>query len=171
GVAYGYRSSQARGWDERYAPTSLPGLAAKIWLAEGDLRAELSGRANIDFSGISALAYPAWQEQDPDLRAKTVLRKQGYYYGWGPSTAWQLSLSAQDLQLYGSLLSASIHSTEGLDRSQEDIVFDERAHSTILEWSWGVRARFPSTPLVFEFEYQRARWSSDRKSTRLNSSH
>ncbi len=160
GLAYGYRSSTARGWDERYAPTSFPGLAAKLWLAEGDLRAELSGRANVDFSGISALAYNDWQLQDPTLRAKSVLRKQGYFYGWGASTAWELSVSLRDLQIYGSLLAATIHSTEGLDRSQEELDFDERAHSTITEWNVGARVRFPSTPLVAHFGYQNAHWHS-----------
>jgi hypothetical protein len=160
GIAYGYRSSQARGWDERYAPTSFPGPATKLWFAEGDFRAELSGRLNMDFAGVSALGYSTWQELDPDLRAKTVLRKQGYFYGFGPSTQWHFAASLRDLQLFGSILATSIHSTEGLDRSQEELVFDERAHSTILEWGWGARLRFPTTPLVAHLEYQGARWTS-----------
>lgn len=160
GVAYGYRSTSARGFDERYSPMSLPGLATKLWLAEGDLRLELSGRANVDFSGISALAYDDWADENPDVRGKSVLRKQGYFYGFGPSTRWELALSYRHLQLHGSAFAATVHSSEGVDRSQEELDVDERAHSTVTEWETGGRLRVPQTPLVLGIGYRGARWWS-----------
>lgn len=159
-VAHAYRSTTARGFDERYAPLSLPGVATKLWLAEGDLRVEARARANMDFTTMSALAYPNWSLENLEARGKTVLRKQGYFYGFGPSAAAEGTLSFRALQLYGSLLAASVHSTEGIDRSQEEITVDERAHSTVLEWDAGARVRFPLTPLVAHFGYRSARWHS-----------
>ncbi len=159
-VAYGYRASSARGFDERYAPLSFPGLSTKLWLAEGDLRVEARARANFDFTTMSALSYPIWADENGELRGKTVLRKQGYFYGFGPSTAGKLSVSYRNLELHGSLLAASVHSTEGIDRSQEELEVDERAHSTIVEWDVGARVRVPFTPLAFNMGYQSLRWNS-----------
>jgi hypothetical protein len=159
-VAYAYRSGTARGFDERYAPLSLPGLSTKVWLAEGELRLEARARANIDFTTMSSLSYPTWAAQDPSLRGKTVLRKEGYFYGFGPSTAGAVTASFRNVQAYTSLLAASVHSTEGVDRSQEELEFDERAHSTLLEWEAGARVLIPKTPLVGQIGYQSSRWHS-----------
>ncbi len=159
-LTYGYHSSTARGFDERYSPMSFPGLAGKLWLAEGDLRFELSSRMNIDFSGISALSYSEWAENHPGVRGKTVLAKQGYFYGFGPSTATDLALSIRNLQLTASVRAALIDSSEGIDRSQELLEVDERARSTVTEWSVGARVVVPGTPLIGKLGYEQVRWYS-----------
>ncbi len=159
-LAYRYRSSAARGFDERWAALHLPGAAVMFWAASGPFRIELAARGNLDFVGMSALAYDAWRVEHSERRGKSILRKQGYFYGWGPSTQWELSVAHGPVQAFGTLLATAVHSDDALDRAQELLTVDERAHSTVVEWDAGLGVRVPEVPLVGSLRYGESRWSS-----------
>lgn len=142
GVAYRYRKQTIAAWHDRLGVVHLPGLAVDGDLLVGDWRVHARARFNGDFAGIHGLPFKRWRDAaDPDLVAKTILRKHGYYYGWGLSTRAHVELIGPRLQLGASLYLGRYVSQEGLDRAQEDITADLEADDRVVELAAWARVK------------------------------
>ena len=130
-ISYDYRREQLGEWRERLALLHLPGLAADGELHVGDWTLRTGARVHADFGSLEAIAHQQWKLEHPDETNKTILRKQGYYFGWGGSLRLHGELTSERLSVGGSLLTGVYDSDEGLDRSQEglttDVDIDDRA--------------------------------------------
>ena len=126
-MAYRYRREQAGLWDERLGVLHFPGLAAELNLRWRDFSFEGRARLHVDFAGVNALSNEAWEEAHPAEQGKAILRKQGYYYGFGGSAAISATLRFRALSLGGRLWAAHYSSDEGLDRLQEQVDLDQES--------------------------------------------
>ncbi|MBX3248391.1 MAG: DUF3943 domain-containing protein [Myxococcales bacterium] len=141
-VAYLYRQEELGRWTDRFGALALPGLAFELHLvAKGGAAGrgvglQLRGRFNGDFAGIHSGPWQTWEADNPDARAKTILMREGYWYGWGGSVRLELELTLPYVTLGGRLLHGRYRSQQGLDRSQEqvrdDVVGTERVLDTDL---------------------------------------
>jgi len=141
GVAYRYRKQTIGPWHDRLGVLHLPGPAIDGDLLRGDWRLHASARVNVDFAGLHALPLRRWRaaNTDPDIVVKTILRKHGYYYGWGGSARAQLELTGPYLQVGAALMAGRYASQEGLDRAQENITADLESSDRVFEWDAWVR--------------------------------
>tara|TARA_R110002096_G_scaffold16898_15_gene58250 strand:+ start:29567 stop:31012 length:1446 start_codon:yes stop_codon:yes gene_type:complete len=132
-MAYRYRREQIGAWDDRVGVLHLPGLAADAHLSRGNVSLDASARVHADFAGVNALSNDEWNAAYPNEVGKTVLRKMGYYYGYGGSVALAAELRYRSVFLGGSLWAARYSSDEGLDRTQEDLTVDQESSDQILD--------------------------------------
>ncbi len=151
-VAFRYVASSALGFRELLATTRLPGVDLRAAWYRPPLRLEADLDANLDFAGMSSPAHPRWAEANPDAVGKTILRRQGYFYGLGPSARARFACIVGDVALRMELDGLSVRSLDGLDRTQETLTFDERLAGQTARarasadvalgagWSFGARA-------------------------------
>lgn len=133
-LSFLYRNEHHGGWDDRVSLLGLPGPAFDAQALAGSARLRLSARLSPTFGGIHSAPYPAWADAHPDQTAKSILRKQGYYYGWGWWGRLETSLTLGALELGGSVAWATLGSHEGLDRTQAAVTADVQANDRLLEW-------------------------------------
>lgn len=138
-LGYVYRRHDLGDWTERLGLVALPGMAVDLELFGRRARLFVSARAQLVFGGAYAQAYDAWQGAHPEARAKTVLRKQGYYFGWGALTELGLRFAVGPLELEGHAGYVMLDSREGLDRSQEEVDFDIEARDHRLDYEVRLR--------------------------------
>ncbi|MGC4063651.1 MAG: DUF3943 domain-containing protein [Polyangiaceae bacterium] len=126
-VGYSYQSSLAKGEDERRAWVGLPGVATDFYWAGAGLSSTFELRAFPVFAGVSSPAFSRFLSDRDGVRSKTVLDREGYFYGWG------FAGQARARQRFGilnndvSLRAESVWSDEGLDRDQESVTEDTKA--------------------------------------------
>lgn len=132
-MAYRYRREEVGAWDDRVGVLHLPGLAADAHLRYGDFQLDLRGRANLDFAGVNALANTDWEAAHPNEQGKAILRKMGYYYGFGQSVSTQAEARYRSLSLGAQLWVGRYTSDEGLDRTQEDVTLDQKSRDTVVD--------------------------------------
>ncbi len=130
-MAYRYRREKAGIWDERVGILHFPGLGADLHLQWRGFSFDASARVNADFAGINALSNEAWEAANPDEQGKSILRKQGYFYGFGGSAALSVKLRYRGLMLGGEVWQGRYKSDQGLDRIQEQLTVDQRASDTL----------------------------------------
>ncbi len=126
-LGYRYRNSQAQGFDDRQGALQFPGPGIDLFVGADGITAELRARASFDFAGISSLAAPGWLREhagDQQVRTKTIIERERYFYGWGPSASLTLRLRAGPVWVEGRAHHSSYDSAEGLDRTQERITHD-----------------------------------------------
>ncbi|MDH5493827.1 MAG: DUF3943 domain-containing protein, partial [Myxococcales bacterium] len=138
-MAYLYRREDLPAWRERLGLLGLAGVAMDGCLSSAQLRICLAARLHPAFAGVLAPGFAAWQAAHPDLRAKTILVKQGYYYGWGVWSRLILRLQLPAMQLQAQLAYLGLSSAEGLDRSQESVTADIGLSARRLEYSLSLR--------------------------------
>jgi hypothetical protein len=131
-MAYRYRNQHYGPWRDRIGLIHLPGPGADLHYRAGRNHWRLSLRGYGDFGGIEAMNNGDWNRAYPDRLGKAILRKQGYYYGWGLSTRLAASLSTQ----WGPSIGAELYmgrysSHEGLDRVQEDLTDDVKLRDRV----------------------------------------
>lgn len=133
-LGYRYRRSLMKYFHDEVAVTHLPGLAFEAGLLFGPrVSFALSYRLSPDFAGVHSLAYPAWQAAHPDEHGKTVTEKHGYWYGFGGTSLLEARLTLWMVQLGGRAWYGAYNSTEGLDRTQEEITADPRGYDQLLD--------------------------------------
>lgn len=155
-LAYHYQRELYDGYVERIAQMHLPGLGLdQHWIGDrvsGHLRARVHG----DFAGLHAVGYPAWKDAHPDAVEKTILRKHGYYYGWGVSGSLEAEVELPRVTLGGAIEIATYASQEGLDRTQEDVTDDVELADDLVRWDAWARV----TPIGRMFVGVRAEGTS-----------
>jgi len=141
-VAYRYRRELIGPYVERLAQTHLPGFALDhhLRLDGGRVWVRARVRANFDFVGVHALAYPTWRAQQPaDILETSVVQKHKYDYGWGPSTRLDLMVELPNAAAGGSLGAAAYRAQRGYDRRQDELTDDLHIHDRILDWDGWLR--------------------------------
>jgi hypothetical protein len=144
-VAYLYRHEALGWWMDRFGTLSLPGLAFDLHLVSKRAGAwrrfglEIRGRVNGDFTGIHSGPWQTWNAANPDARAKTILMREGYWYGWGGSFRLEVELSSPHTALGGRVLHGRYRSQEGLDRSQHAVEVDAVGTEAVLDTDVYVR--------------------------------
>ena len=160
-LAYHYQREDYGPWHDRLALLHFPGplVDAHLWLGPAVLRARLRGSG--DFAGIYAATYPAWKAANPDAHEKTILRKHGYYYGWGGSVNGQLELELPRVSAGARMTAGAWESDEGLDRSQEDVTDDVGSTNRELSWKAWLRVAPLADSLYLELRATGARRYSE----------
>jgi hypothetical protein len=134
GLGYRYRHTRAFGFDDREGIVGFPGPAFDLYAGSNALRAELSMRMNAEFAGQTSLAAPEWEQNHPGVRTKTVVEREGYFFGWGASFAAWAEAVAGPFWSRAHLRSGWYDSQEGLDRAQHRIEDDTEFHEMIREY-------------------------------------
>lgn len=155
-LAYRYRRELFGPYVERLSQTHLPGLALDHHIRADSWWVRARVRANYDFVGVHARAYDAWREQQPsDILEKTILRRHGYYYGWGPSTRVDLELATQNVSVGGSFALARYASQEGYDRTQEMVTVDVPVDDRMIDTAAWLRIGSPHRRAYVEARLER----------------
>ncbi len=150
GVAYTYRDTSAFGFDDRQGLLHFPGVAFELarpgrrWL-----RPFVALRGYPSFGSMSAPAYSRWREDHAGVRTKTVLQREGYFYGWGWKGMAEARLGAGSFELRGEVVYDRLWSLEGLDRAQERVRDDVAVAETAIRY--GVSAWVSAAPYPLEF--------------------
>ncbi|MBW2454979.1 MAG: hypothetical protein JRI68_10730, partial [Deltaproteobacteria bacterium] len=164
GLAYHYRFQDFDGYNDRLAILHLPGPAADYVFRGGWAQLAVQARFNADFAGVHSAAFSRWARDavGPSDRAKSILRKHNYYYGWGGSSRFATELRVGPLDLRGGLLVGVYDSQEGLDRTQDEITLDPDAVDRVFEWDTSMGFTVPSTSLRLA-----AGWRSTQRQSRV----
>jgi hypothetical protein len=134
-VGYGYENTHAAGFDQRKSWVGFPGLALDTYWASRQLSSELSLRVYPVFGGASAPAFPRYREQAPEQTFKTVLTREGYFYGFGLVGQLQAKQRFGRLSNELSLRAEPMWSSQGLDRDQANVTDDAAGRDLIVEVS------------------------------------
>jgi hypothetical protein len=155
-LGYRYRRELLGPFVERLSQTHLPGLALDHHIRRGAWWARARVRASYDFAGIHARAYDEWRAQQPsDIVEKTILRRHGYYYGWGPSARAELEVTGSNLSVGGSIALAKYASQDGYDRSQELVTVDVPADDSMIDTAAWLRIGSPDRRAYIEARFER----------------
>lgn len=134
-IAFRYVASSALGFRELLATTRLPGLDLRGTLELPPLSFEAGLGANLDFAGMTSPAHEAWIAANPEAIGKTILRRQRYFYGLGPSARAHARVRFGRCALLAEAEGLLARSIDGVDRTQETLTRDERL------WTEATRAR------------------------------
>ncbi len=148
-VGYGYRRDAFGAFEDRVATTRLPGLAIDVDGLLGRAMLHASARVSGDLAGVHAEPFAAWSAANAGLRTKSVLEREGYYYGWGFSEALTARLELPFFALEGALAHARYASQEGLDRNQEALDLDVEASDRIVDLELLARFRLARRVALF----------------------
>jgi hypothetical protein len=151
-VAWLYRAEEHEAWDDRLSVLGLPGLALDAHVLSGPVALHIAGRGYVTFSGVSSAAYGDWQEANPEQRAKSILRKEGYYYAWGAWATLSIELTLGPLALGADASWATFDSHEGLDRTQSEVTADVDARDTATDYGAYARLGPFGTRLYLQLE-------------------
>lgn len=137
-VGYGYHNSHAAGLDERLSWLGFPGAAADLYWSNGKLSSEWVLRAYPVFGGASSPAFRVYRSRQTGTETyKTVLNREGYFYGFGLVSELQ---ARQHFGIFHNQLeftAASLWSSQGLDREQAKVTDDTQAR----DWLAGLELR------------------------------
>lgn len=154
GVAFQYRRERLGSFSDRLGLLHLPALALDDHLLGRCYRLSVSLRLYADFAGVESAAYPLWKAAHPDAVEKTILRREGYYFGWGLSGRLAIELVLPRWAFGGAFFGGWYDSQEGLDRSQELVTNDVNATDRLDDFEAWIRAGPVFSVLALE-----ARWS------------
>ncbi len=146
GIGFEYAAVHLGPWKHQHALLHLGGAFFKVELPTSLFEVRLGARLTPDFSATNSLGYPSFSETLGDERGKSILRKQGYYYGWGWSGRWSAELWRDPFSLGVEATYGEVDSLDGLDRSQEELTVDERAFDSRDNLSGFVRLRLAQRP-------------------------
>lgn len=160
-VGYTHRRERHATFRDKLGITHLPGLAVDANVLLGRYGVALRGRLHGDFAGVHSMAFDEWADANPGVPTKTVLAREGYYFGWGYSARAELEVTLPYVRLGASGYYGQYHSDEGLDRAQEEVDaggVDVRASDRVIDAEAYVRL-VPSQrrPLYIELTGSRQR--------------
>jgi hypothetical protein len=154
-LAYRYRRETVGDWQDRLALMHLPGPAVDVHARWSRVVAAARLRLSPDFAGIHAPLNDEWNAAHPGEVGKTILRKQGYYFGWGYSARAELELELPRVRAGAALLIGRYDSQEGLDRSQEGVEVDVDLTDTVIDQDAWLRIYPLATGAHLELRYRR----------------
>lgn len=149
-LGYRYLDETREPWKDQLGIAHLPGLAVEAHLTGRHAALRAYARLHGDFAGLRAHPYAAWEAENPDIVGKNILRKQGYYYGWGWSGRVGAALVSPYVEVGGELFYGHYDSHEGLDRTQETVEYDVEAASTVRDYELRLRLHHAAWPLYAE---------------------
>lgn len=144
-LGYRYQDSSARGQDDKRSWVGFPGVATELFWERPRLSSSIQLRAYPVFGGVSSPAfqrhYTLDHKENPDQVYRTVLVREGYFYGWGFAGELQAQQRLGVFHSEFALRTESLWSDGGLDRDQEKLTQDTKVSDfyTALGWSGWVR--------------------------------
>lgn len=159
-MAYLYRADSYDDFQDQLALLGLPGLALDAHFFAGPAAVHLGLRMHGEFGGVRSAAFEDWLAANPDERAKTVLTRHSYYFGWGGSGRVNAEVHLPFVQLGAAARLGAWASREGLDRNQEELTADVRGRDRALDWEAWLRVLPFDFGLFLELTHRaRHRWS------------
>ncbi|HWN70967.1 MAG TPA: DUF3943 domain-containing protein [Haliangium sp.] len=143
-LAIRYANEALGPWKDQLGIAHLPGLGADAHVLGRHASLRVHARVHGDFAGLRAAPYSDWKAANPDVVDKSILRKQGYYYGWGWSARAGAELTTPFASLGGEIFHGQYASHEGLDRVQEQITADVEVESAVLDAELWLRLPLPA---------------------------
>jgi hypothetical protein len=142
-MAYRYRNQRYGTWDDRVGLIHLPGPGVNVRMRLGrGMSVGYAVRGHTDFGGIESMPNADWNAAYPDRQGKAILRKEGYYYGWGLSGRVATFVEMPWFDLQAEFYAGHYFSHEGRDRTQEEVTDDQRANDRVSRMD--VRLRSPT---------------------------
>lgn len=150
-------------WFDREQPTRYADKRSSIHLIgpafdltgyAGRLTARLDLEASADFSMIHSLAYNDYSAGHDVWGVKTTLHNWGYYYSLGYTLGGRFDLRRGLWRAEASVRYQRFHSIQGLDRFQDDLLDDSRLSDSRCEYSAGLSAAIPRTPLFLSLNLE-----------------
>lgn len=148
-VAFFYRRQGFGVWEDRLGIVGLPGLAVDLHVLAGRARVALRARFNPDFAGVHAATFDAWEAPSTEV-PKSILAKQGYYYGWGFTGRLEVEIVGRWLEVGGRVMHGQWWSHEGLDRNQAAVTADLELHDRRVDLEGWLRLHPFDSGLFFE---------------------
>lgn len=172
-AGYFYRRDAMPGYSDRIGTTRLPGIAIDVDALTRRSRWFVSGRFHADFAGVTSLVFDRYHDMHPGVRTKTILEREGYYYGWGFTARLEARVETRFVTLRGAFDVSRFNSIEGWDRSQEIVVVDARGADRMRESEFGIRFTPWSQTRVFaelgyHGRYRRSRIEDQIREVRLH---
>jgi hypothetical protein len=154
------RSSHVATTEEQFSAVHLPGPAIDYHVRAPHVALSLSARAHPDFAGIGAHAFYDFTAEYPDDKAKHILHRQGYFYGWGASGSLSGRLHLGPCYFAGDAFYGVYDSQDGLDRHVETVERDVPARAEVLFYSAGAGLEAPGVPVRVGVRYGVQSWHS-----------
>jgi len=146
-TALRHTSGTVLGSSDQVGVASIVGPTVDVRIAAGGLEVRLGADLHADFAAVDSTAYEDWQQGEDTKGLRSVLTKQGYYYGYGFSTQLRAEVAFEGLEVGGRVGYGTWRSIEGLDREQQPVTRDLRMADQALEYEAWVGFTVPSTPI------------------------
>jgi hypothetical protein len=159
-LGFRYRAASLLGFRELLAMTRFPGVGFELHGEAGGIAFGVSGEGAFHLSGASAPSGAPWPALAPGQVGKSVLRREGYFYGVGPALALRGEVGWGPLAIEASLGWVRLRSLDGLDRAQEELTVDEVLVGDRLEASARVFVAVPTTAWRVFAGGEGVRWRS-----------
>lgn len=159
-TAFRFLDSRSNGFREQLGLVHFPGPGVDWFAVGGPVQVELRARAHADFAGAGVLDYEEWKQAHPGEFGKHILRKEGYFYGWGGSTELSGRIQVGPFKLRGGLFYGRYRSQEGLNRWQERITIDVPAGSEFLEYDGSFQVEPLGLPVAVGVSTSLRRWNT-----------
>jgi hypothetical protein len=118
---------------------------------------------------IHSLAYNDYSAGHDVWGVKTTLHNWGYYYSLGYTLGGRLDLRRGPWRAEAGVRYQRFHSIQGLDRFQDDLLDDSRLSDSRFEYSAGLAAAIPRTPLFLSLNLEGIdRWGRFHEVARRN---
>lgn len=141
---------------EQYGALQLPGFAADFRWLGANAAFEARARLQPSFAGVGAAAFYEWSAAHLDDRSKSILHRQGYFYGWGGAANVMAKAALGPLRAGFELLYGAYRSQDGRDRHPEQLSVDVPVTAQVLRYqgSLGV-APSPAVSVSLELGVRR----------------
>ena len=160
-MATQYSDQSFSSWHDQISVLHLPGVALNAHIGHGALQIRAELRGNLDFAGILALPYAQWKNDNPSITTETsIVRKSGYYYGYGRSLRMLLEANIGPFCLGTALYWGHYDSIEGLGRKQEEITHDLEFSDSIIRFQGWLNFRPPSSSYYLGFHMGSNTWDA-----------
>lgn len=144
-IGYRYHREGFGAWEDRLGGLHLPGLATDGQVLGEKWQLRWSGRAHLDLMGVNALSSQRWNDahldEDTGEVGKSILKNQGYYYGWGASTRASVELQVPIVTVGGGAFYGRYYSIEGYDRIRNELAYEVRGNDSFLDLEGWLRAK------------------------------
>ena len=120
-LGFRYRGDTSLGFRDRVSWLRGGGPSLELWTRGdlGEMRLELD--AGLHVGGHGARAYTGWSSEYPGVPGKSILARDGYFYGWGPSVRASASWRLGGFSVRTRVDVAGAWSIDGLDRARETL--------------------------------------------------
>jgi hypothetical protein len=159
-LAYRFLDSAAHGFAEKLSVIHFPGLAFDWSAVAEHIGLHVSARTNLDFAALGTPAYADWAEANPDERGKAILRRQGYFYGFGGSASATGKLELGPVRIGGDVYYGRYRSQEGLERHPEKMTVDVPADGSVMIARASLGVAPPGLPIEVGVRTGVRRWKT-----------
>ncbi|MFN0249635.1 MAG: DUF3943 domain-containing protein [Kofleriaceae bacterium] len=164
-IGYLYHREGFGVWESRLGGLHVPGLATDGHVFGDSWKLRWRGRAHVDLMGVNSLSSQRWLDsyldEDAGVVGKSIIKSDGYYYGWGASARANVELEFPIVTLGGNLFYGQYYSIEGFDRLRDELAYEIRGNDEFLDAEAWIRAT------VYKDFYAEVRYGDHRRDGQL----